>query len=286
MTTTAERSPALATPLRGVSGGLLGAIYIVWWRDLMRYWRDRARVAASLAQPLLYLVVFGTGLASSLGGGFAAGTGIGYTQFIFPGVISMSVLFTSIFGAMSIVWDREFGFMRELLVAPIDRSAIAIGKTLGGATQAMIQGLILLVLAPIVGVTLDVRTVVEVVALVFVLSFGLSAMGVALASAMRSMQGFQVVMNFLMMPMFFLSGALFPLVGLPAWMTVLTRLNPASYGIDPIRRVLLGASGFPAERLAITISDQTLPIPLESGIVVAFGLVMLAIAVRNFAKRD
>jgi len=286
MTTTAQRTPAVAAPFRGVSGGLLGAIYIVWWRDLLRYWRDRARVAASLAQPLLYLIIFGTGLASSLGGGFAAGTGIGYTQFIFPGVISMSVLFTSIFGAMSIVWDREFGFMRELLVAPIDRSAIAIGKTLGGATQAMIQGLILLVLAPFVGVTLDVLTVVEVVVLVFVLSFGLSAMGVALASAMRSMQGFQVVMNFLMMPMFFLSGALFPLVGLPGWMTVLTRLNPASYGIDPIRRVLLGASGFPAERLAITISDQTLPIPLEAGIVLAFGLVMLTIAVRNFAKRD
>jgi len=286
MTTTAQRTPAVAAPFRGVSGGLLGAIYIVWWRDLLRYWRDRARVAASLAQPLLYLIIFGTGLASSLGGGFAAGTGIGYTQFIFPGVISMSVLFTSIFGAMSIVWDREFGFMRELLVAPIDRSAIAIGKTLGGATQAMIQGLILLVLAPFVGVTLDVLTVVEVVVLVFVLSFGLSAMGVALASAMRSMQGFQVVMNFLMMPMFFLSGALFPLVGLPAWMTVLTRLNPASYGIVPIRRVLLGASGFPAERLAITISDQTLPIPLESAIVLAFGLVMLTIAVRNFAKRD
>ncbi len=286
MTTATQQSPAIAAPLRRVSGGLLGAIYIVWWRDLLRYWRDRARVAASLAQPLLYLVIFGTGLASSLGGGFAAGTGVSYTQFIFPGVISMSVLFTSIFGAMSIVWDREFGFMRELLVAPIDRSAIAIGKTLGGATQAMIQGLILLVLAPFVGVTLDVRTVVEVIALVFVLAFGLSAMGVALASAMRSMQGFQVVMNFLMMPMFFLSGALFPLVGLPGWMTVLTRLNPASYGIDPIRRVLLGASGFPVERLAITIFDQTLQIPLESAIVLAFGLVMLGIAVRNFARRD
>jgi ABC-2 type transport system permease protein len=198
----------------------------------------------------------------------------------------MSVLFTSIFGAMSIVWDREFGFMRELLVAPIDRSAIAIGKTLGGATQAMIQGLILLVLAPFVGVTLDVATVVEVIGLVFVLAFGLSALGVALASAMRSMQGFQVVMNFLMMPMFFLSGALFPLVGLPVWMTLLTRLNPASYGIDPIRRVLLGASGFPVERLAITIFDQTLPIALESLIVLVFGLVMLGIAVRNFARRD
>jgi ABC-2 type transport system permease protein len=285
MTTAAQRSAAVTAPVR-VKGGLLGAIYIVWWRDLLRYWRDRARVGASLAQPLLYLVIFGTGLASSLGGGFAAGTGVSYTQFIFPGVISMSVLFTSIFGAMSIVWDREFGFMRELLVAPIDRSAIAIGKTLGGATQAMIQGLILLVLAPFVGVTLDVRTVLEVIGLVFVLAFGLSALGVALASAMRSMQGFQVVMNFLMMPMFFLSGALFPLVGLPVWMTVLTRLNPASYGIDPIRRVLLGASGFPADRLAITIFDQTLPILLESAIVLIFGFVMLGIAVRNFAKRD
>jgi ABC-2 type transport system permease protein len=286
MTTAAQRNPAIAAPLRGVNGGLLGAIYIVWWRDLLRYWRDRARVGASLAQPLLYLVIFGTGLASSLGGGFAAGTGVSYTQFIFPGVISMSVLFTSIFGAMSIVWDREFGFMRELLVAPIDRSAIAIGKTLGGATQAMIQGLILLVLAPFVGVSLDVKTVLEVIGLVFVLAFGLSALGVALASAMKSMQGFQVVMNFLMLPMFFLSGALFPLVGLPGWMTVLTRLNPASYGIDPIRRVLLGASGFPAERLAITIFDQTLPIPVESAIVLVFGFVMLGIAVRNFAKRD
>jgi ABC-2 type transport system permease protein len=285
MTTAAQRSAAVTAPVR-VKGGLLGAIYIVWWRDLLRYWRDRARVGASLAQPLLYLVIFGTGLASSLGGGFAAGTGVSYTQFIFPGVISMSVLFTSIFGAMSIVWDREFGFMRELLVAPIDRSAIAIGKTLGGATQAMIQGLILLVLAPFVGVTLDVRTVLEVIGLVFVLAFGLSALGVALASAMRSMQGFQVVMNFLMMPMFFLSGALFPLVGLPVWMTVLTRLNPASYGIDPIRRVLLGASGFPGDRLAITIFDQTLPILLESAIVLIFGFVMLGIAVRNFAKRD
>src|SRR6266550_2302357 len=268
MTTTAQRTPAVAAPFRGVSGGLLGAIYIVWWRDLLRYWRDRARVAASLAQPLLYLIIFGTGLASSLGGGFAAGTGIGYTQFIFPGVISMSVLFTSIFGAMSIVWDREFGFMRELLVAPIDRSAIAIGKTLGGATQAMIQGLILLVLAPFVGVTLDVLTVVELIPLIFVLAFALTALGVALATGMKSMQGFQAVMNFLMMPIFFLSGALFPLNNLPGWMTVLTRLDPAGYGIDPLRRVILGASGVPSaltERLGMTIGGQVLSVSAEVG---------------------
>ncbi|HEV8470672.1 MAG TPA: ABC transporter permease [Candidatus Limnocylindria bacterium] len=290
MTTAAQRGAAVAAPVRRVAGGgLLGAIYIVWWRDVLRYWRDRARVGASLAQPLLYLVIFGTGLASSLGGGFGASggaTGVSYVQFIYPGVISMSVLFTAIFGAMSIVWDREFGFMRELLVAPIDRAAIAIGKTLGGATQAMIQGLILLVLAPFVGVSLDPVLLVELIALVFVLAFGLSAMGVALASGMRSMQGFQVVMNFLMMPMFFLSGALFPLVGLPGWMTVLTRLDPASYGVDPIRRVLLGSSGIPVDRFALTLFDRTLAIPVEAAIVIAFGLVMLAIAVRSFQRRD
>src|SRR5437762_4177975 len=212
MTTAAQRTTTVAAPLSGLGGGFLGAVYIVWWRDLIRYWRDRARVGASLAQPLLYLVIFGTGLASSLGGGFGAsapgGAGVSYTQFIYPGVISMSVLFTAIFGAMSIVWDREFGFMRELLVAPIGRAAIAVGKTLGGATQAMIQGLILLVLAPFVGVTLAPLVIAQVVVLTFVLAFGLSAMGVALASFMRSMQGFQVVMNFLMMPMFSLWSAL------------------------------------------------------------------------------
>src|SRR5216684_7328759 len=156
----------------------LRAIYIIWYRDILRYWRDRWRLVASLAQPLLFLVVFGSGLSSSLGSGglFGSRGGLSYIQFVFPGIIGMSILFTSIFGAMSIVWDREFGFLKEVLVAPIDRYAVAIGKTLGGATQAMIQGLILLVLAPFVGVTLDVRTVVEVIALVFVLAFGLSAM--------------------------------------------------------------------------------------------------------------
>jgi ABC-2 type transport system permease protein len=132
-----------------------------------------------------------------------------------------------IFSAMSIVWDREFGFLKEVLVAPIDRSAIAIGKTLGGSTQAMVQGLILLVLAPFIGVTLTPLAVLELIPLIFVLAFALTALGVALATGMKSMQGFQAVMNFLMMPIFFLSGALFPLNNLPGWMTVLTRLDPA-----------------------------------------------------------
>jgi ABC-2 type transport system permease protein len=258
----------------------------------VRYWRDRGRLIASLAQPLLYLVIFGTGLSSALrgaGGGFSgAGRGLDYTTFIYPGVISMSVLFTAIFGAMSIVWDREFGFLKELLVAPIHRSAVAIGKTLGGSTQAMIQGLILLVLAPFVGVKLNPLMVVELLGLVFALAFALSSLGVVVASRMRTMQGFQVVMNFLMMPLFFLSGALFPLNGLPGWMTVLTRLDPASYGVDPIRRTVLSGS-LPSgvvDRFALTIGDYRLAIGLEAVMLVGFGLVMTAIAVRFFSQRD
>jgi ABC-2 type transport system permease protein len=276
----------------------LRAIYIIWYRDVLRYWRDRTRLVASLAQPLLFLIVFGTGLSSALsgaGGGAAIGgaagaaAGLTYTQFIFPGIIGMSVLFSAIFGAMSIVWDREFGFLKEVLVAPIDRSAVAIGKSLGGATQAMVQGLILLILAPLIGVKLTLGSVAALVPLVFVLAFALSSMGVAIASRMKSMQGFQMVMNFLMMPMFFLSGALFPLSGLPTWMTVLTRIDPAAYGMDPLRRVVLGGAGLPSfalDKMGLTIFDNVLPIVVEAAILLGFGIVMLAIAVRNFRVRD
>jgi ABC-2 type transport system permease protein len=269
----------------------LRAVYIIWYRDILRYWRDRWRLIASLAQPLLFLVVFGSGLSSALGGStlFGGSRGLSYMQFMFPGIIGMSILFTAIFGAMSIVWDREFGFLKEVLVAPIDRWAVAIGKALGSTTQAMIQGLIILLLAPLVGVKLNLLTVLEIVPLAAVLAFGLSSLGVAIASMMRSLQGFQVVMNFLMMPMFFLSGALFPLTNLPGWMTVLTRLNPASYGIDPLRRVVLSDSGLSnaaINRIGLTVGGRLLSIPLEVSIVFAFGLVMLGIAVISFQRRD
>ena len=289
-------TPAVAARHRrgGTLWPTLRAIYIIWYRDVLRFWRDRTRLAATFAQPLLYLLIFGTGLSSALSGsggfgGAGSPAGFGYTQFIFPGIIGMSVLFSSIFAAMSIVWDREFGFLKEVLVAPIDRSAVAVGKALGGATQAMAQGLILLVLAPFVGVKLTVMSVVTLIPLVFVLAFALSAMGVAIASRMRSMQGFQMVMNFLMMPIFFLSGALFPLGGLPGWMTFLTRIDPAAYGMDPIRRVILDGAGVPPavlDRLGLTIGGTVLPVIVEAGILLAFGVVALGIAVRNFRVRD
>ncbi len=271
----------------------LRAIYIIWYRDILRFRRYRARLVASLAQPLLYLLIFGTGLSSALagaGGGLGGATptggagGLSYTQFIFPGIIGMAVLFSAIFGAMSIVWDREFGFLKEVLVAPIDRSAVAIGKALGGATQAMVQGLVLLVLAPLIGIDLSIGMVVALIPLTFVLAFSLSSLGVAIASRMKSMQGFQMIMTFLMMPMFFLSGALFPLQGLPTWMNVLTRLDPAAYGMDPLRRVVLSTSLPPevVDQMGLTLFGSVIPVPVEVAILLGFGALMLGVAIRNF----
>ena len=273
---------------------LAQAVYIIWYRDLIRFWRDRVRLVMSLAQPVLYLAIFGVGLSSTIGRGSIGGGGLpasfSYLQFMYPGVLGMAVLFTAIFSAMSVVWDREFGFLREILVAPISRSAVAIGKTLGGATQAALQGVVMLIFAPIVGVHLTVLSVIETIPLLFLLAFALTSVGVALSARLRTMQGFQVVMNFLMMPMFFLSGALFPLANLPAWMTVLTRFDPVAYGIAPVRSAILGGSGLPqaaVDRLAsVTIGDYVVPVLMDVVVLLLFSAVMLGIAMRSFRHRD
>lgn len=279
----------------------LRAIYVIWLRDIIRYRRDRTRLVASLAQPLLFLVVFGVGLSSSLGsvgnggrGGsaaFSAGGGsLSYVQYIYPGVVGMAVLFTAMFSSMSIVWDREFGFLKEILVAPIDRSAVAIGKALGGATQAMFQGLIMLAVGPIIGVHLTVLTVLEVIPILFLLAFTLTAFGVAIAARMRSMQGFQVIMNFLLMPIFFLSGSLFPLAGLPAWMAVLTRIDPVAYGIAPLRTAVLSTSGAPGAvtrtLASVTWFGWQVPSILALAMLSLLGSVFLGVAIRAFRVRD
>lgn len=281
-------------PGSGVWTATARAIYVIWYRDIVRYTRDRVRLLISLAQPLLYLAVFGVGLSSSLGGRGVGGAGaaqsIGYVKFMFPGVVGMAILFNAIFSAMSIVWDREFGFLREILVAPINRSAVAIGKALGGATQAMVQGLIMLVFAPVAGVHLSLLSVLEVIPLLFVLAFSLSALGVAVSARMRSMQGFQMVMNLLMMPMFFLGGSLFPLNSLPAWMTVLTRLDPVAYGISSVRHVVLAGAGVPSSVLdqvaSVSIAGHPIPLLAEVVALLGFGLVMLGFGVYGFRRRD
>lgn len=265
----------------------LRGIHIIWFRDVLRFWRDRARLVSALGQPLLYLVIFGTGLRAAMPGGGQGELGADYVAFLFPGVIAMTVLFTSVFSAMSIVWDREFGFLKEVLVAPISRWAVAIGKALGGATQAVLQGTIVLLLAPVAGVALTPLMVVQLIPLMALLAFALTSLGIVIASRLKSMEGFQVVMNFLVMPMFFLSGALFPLRDVPGWLAVLTHLDPVAYGVDPLRRVVLGALDVSAQAAAgIEIFGYRLSVMEEVGIMAAFAALMLIPAIRSFRLQE
>lgn len=272
--------------------GLIG-IYTIWLREVKRFIRDRARIIASFAQPVLWLLLMGTGMGSGLakvfsrGGGteMFPGTGIDYLQFLYPGIIGMSVLFTSIFSAVSIVWDREFGFLKEVLVAPIPRYSITIGKALGGSTVAMLQGAILLVFAPFVGVKLSAAAVVKLVFLMFLVSFSLTSFGIVIAARMKTMEGFQMIMNFLMMPMFFLSGAMFPLSGLPSWMERLVKLNPLTYGIDAIRGTVLGAHKIEAMG-KILFQIPTYTLTRDVSVIAAFSALMIVLAVFQFNRAE
>lgn len=267
----------------------LRGLYIIWYRDLLRFWRDRARVLAGLGQPVLFLAVFGIGLSSALGAGGGALAGQSFLRFFYPGVLAMALVFTAVFSAMSIVWDREFGFLKEILVAPVGRGAVAVGKALGGSTVAVIQATLLLIPAPLLGVTITPLLVLELLPLMFLLAFALSALGIAVASRMRTMEGFQMVMNFFLMPLFFLSGAFFPLQGIPAWLGVVARLDPVTYGVDPIRRaVLLAGGASPAEVAAVSLDLFGRPLgTLEEVLILGvFALAVLALAVRWFSATE
>jgi ABC-2 type transport system permease protein len=269
-----------------LSAGLNG-IYTIWRRDLLRYWRDRSRIVGSLGQPILFLIVFGSGMSSAMGqlGGGRRTSGISYVQFVFPGIIVMAVLFTAVFSAMSVVWDREFGFLREVLVAPVPRWSVAIGKALGGSTTAMFQGVLMLVFAPFIGVALSPLTVLALLPVTFLSAFALSSVGLVIAARLKTMESFQVVMNFLLMPMFFLSGALFPLTNLPTWLAVLTRLDPVSYGVDAIRRIVLSQVGMPPatlDQLGISVFGSPLSIASDLAVLSVFATIVLTLAISAF----
>lgn len=219
----------------------MNAIYILWLRQLKRYARSRSRIVASLGQPLLFLVALGFGFGPIYQ---RAGAG-NYIQFLAPGVIGMTVLFTSVFSGVELIWDRQFGFLKETLVAPVPRLTIMIGRTLGGATVAMIQGVIVLALCMFAGFRLKTMGGLPV-ALGFMALIGIlfTALGTAIASALEDFQGFQLIMNFLVMPMFFLSGALFPLMGLPRALNIAATVDPLSYGVDGLRGALIGVTHF------------------------------------------
>lgn len=212
----------------------MSAIYILWLRELKRYTRSRAQIVASLGQPLLYLLALGFGLGPVFR---RAGNG-SYMQFVAPGVIGMSVLFSSIFSGLGLLWDRQFGFLKETLVAPVSRMQIMAGKTAGGATVAVIQGTLVMVICLIAGFRPTHFALIPL-AFVFMVMIALlfAALGMAIGSGLQDMQGFQLIMNFLVMPIFFLSGALFPLDGLGVVMKYVTKADPLSYGIDGMRNV-------------------------------------------------
>jgi ABC-2 type transport system permease protein len=212
-------------------------IYTIWLREFKTFLRERSRIFSMIIQPLLYLFIVGQGISGGMRLNAAPG-GIDYLQFMYPGIIGMSILFTTMFSAISIIWDREFGFLKEVLVAPVPRWGVAVGKMLGGATVAVIQSLILITLAPFLGITLSIVTVLEVMLLVFIMSFAISGLGVLIAARMRSTQGFQGIMGLMIMPLFFLSGALFPIESAPSWMKPLMMLDPLTYGVDGIRNVI------------------------------------------------
>lgn len=218
----------------------MNAIYILWLRELKRYFRSRSRILGSLGQPLLFLIALGFGLGPVFQ---RAGQG-NYFQFLGPGVISMSILFMSIFAGIQVIWDKQFGFLKETLVAPVSRFNIMIGKTLGGATIAVIQGIIVFLLATIVGFRPNLALLPITLLFMIVVAIFFTALGITIASTLEDMQGFQVIMNFLVQPLFFLSGALFPLNNLPKVLAYITAFDPLTYGVDGIRGTLTGVTHF------------------------------------------
>jgi ABC-2 type transport system permease protein len=278
----------VAVPERSIRADLR-AVSIVWRRELIRFRSDRLRAVTSLVQPVLFLFVLGTGLSRLASRGMPAG--VDFSTFIYPGVLAMSVLFTAIFSAASIVWDREFGFLREMLVAPVRRWAIVVGKCLGGATVATFQGIIFLALAGVAHVPYDPVLLLTLVGELLLLSFTLTAFGVMMAARIKQIQAFMALTQMLVMPLFFLSGALYPLNGLPSWLTVLTRIDPLTYIVDPMRHAVF--SHLPVSPLALTALSPgvtwdgwLVPLGLSLAMVAAMGFVMLAIAIAEFRKTE
>jgi daunorubicin resistance ABC transporter membrane protein len=276
-------------PVQLVASGpahTLRAVKVVFERELIRFVHSGGRLISGLAQPLLLLFVLGSGLSGLTRGSTG---GVDLKTFLFPGIVATSTLFTAIFIGISIVWDREFGFLREMLVAPVPRSAILVGKCLGGATIATLQSVILLALAGLVGVPYDPVMLLALLGMVFLTALAMTAFGLMVSARIKKFQAVMPIVQLVLTPMMFLSGSLFPLSGLPAWLTVLTRVNPLSYAVEPMRRVVfahLDVSPALRARLdpGISWGGWVVPVWLDVLVVAALGAVMLGIALVQFRR--
>src|SRR5438552_10659119 len=286
MTTTAASppSPAAIAGIRVPDSGRahdIRAIKVVWKREMIRFSQDRIRIITALVQPVLFMFVLGTGLSSLTRGATA---GLSLRTFMFPGVLALSVLFTAMFSAVSIVWDREFGFLREMLVAPVPRSAIILGKCLGGATVAAIQGLIVLALAGLVEVPYSPVMLATLAVEMLLLGFTITAFGLVVAARIKQMQAMMGLMQMIVMPLMFLSGVLYPLANLPSWLNVLVHINPITYAVHPLRQAVfehIHASPLARAHLnpPLTWWGWNVPIAAQLAVVAVTGLLFLWIAV-------
>ncbi len=246
------------------------ALYTLWLRELKRFIRDRARIIISFAQPILWLVVFAAGFGARL-----LIPGIGYQQYLFPGIIGQTLLFTSMFMGVSVIWDREFGFMKEILVAPVSRFTIFLGKMLGDSTAALLQGIIVFVFGFLLGIPFDPLTLLVALPIMLLITFGLVSVGLILASFMGSLENFGAIQTFINLPLFFLSGALFPITGAgtPEWLQIASAFNPLTYGVDALRTVILGSAWTPLHPLYVNV-----------GVFAIFDLVMIGIGTWAFSR--
>jgi ABC-2 type transport system permease protein len=263
------------------------AVWVVAYRDLLRFFSDRARLMSSVAMPLLFLVVFGAGFNNVIG---SLTPGVDFIKFIYPGIIAMTVVNNSLFSGLSIVWDREFGFLKELLVAPLSRTGIILGKAVGSAVVALMQGSIMLLLAPIVGVSLSVPLVLKLVPCLVALSLSVSGLGVLIAARMRSQQGFQMVMQLLVMPLIFTGGVMFPVNRAPTWLSLISKVNPVTYGADSVRRLFLerlasGTAG-PSASLGVTVFGHTMGVLEDVLLVLVIGVFFMTAAIWAFNRQD
>jgi ABC-2 type transport system permease protein len=278
---------AIERPPSGLAADLRAA-RIVCHRELLRWVKDRRRLLAGLVQPLLWLFVLGSGLSRVV----SVGPGnVDFRTFLFPGVLATSVMFTAVFSGVSVVWDREFGFLREMLVAPIRRTSILAGKCLGGAIVATVQALVILALAGLAGVPYDPILMIELLAVLFLASLSITAFGLLLGARVANIQSVMPVIQMVITPMMFLSGALYPTSGLPAWLSFATKINPVTYSVYPMRHILFSHLNLsPAARSAVdpgfTWAGWNVPVLLQLVILTVLGLITFAIAVQRFSKTD
>lgn len=257
----------------------LRGVYIIWYRDVLRFWRDRARMISSFGMPVLFLVIFGSGIASIF-----KQEGFDYIAFMYPGIISMVVLMSAIMSGVTVVFDREFGFLKEVLIAPISRTSVAVGKALGGATISSLQGLLMLVFIPFANVDISVSRGFTMVGLMLVLALSLTSLGLLLASRIRSMEAFQAIMQLMVFPLVFISPVMFPVETLPGWLATIVKINPVSYGVDAIRQAVMGVEA--SAPFGIYLFDYRMPIILDVAVVAFFGIIMLSLAIRSFRVQE